>query len=132
MAAAMRCEIQNKLREKAESLLDKLYKELHEKGATFVPESMFKHEMKSEVDKIGQKAFDLKCSWNCTIFQADDYESKAFQDALFTLLDKIISQMQKPIMDLAESQKLAKVLRDDVKIVSVDLGMLLSWLKKAE
>ena len=113
--------LQEVLRQKAIDVLQVLYRELHQKGAVKDnDENRFLLQMQDEINRVSDKAINLKCIKNYTIFQAKDYESEDFQEAVCTMLYKRYNKGKK--------QKI-KVFSDDVKIVYLPLRW---WMQTNE
>ena len=119
MGEALHKSLQEVLRKKAVEVLKGLYQDLHQQGAIKDDdERMFLFEMRDELKRVSEKVFNLKCIRNYTIFQARDYESEAFQEAVCNLLEKRQSNGEKPI----------RVFSDDVKIAY----LALEWVQAKE
>ncbi len=113
--------LQEVLRQKAIDVLQVLYRELHQKGAVKDnDENRFLLQMQDEINRVSDKAVNLKCIKNYTIFQAKDYESEDFQEAVCAMLYKRFNKGKK--------QKI-KVFSDDVKIVYMPLRW---WMQTNE
>ena len=114
---ALHYALQDVLRQKAVEVLKVLYQELHQRGAIKDNgEQRFLDEMQGEIKRVSEKVFNLKCIKNYTIFQAKDYESVEFQEAVWNMLLERRDKGEKPI----------KVFHDDVKIVFPLLELILS------
>ena len=109
--------LQDVLRQKAVDVLKVLYQELHQRRAIKEDgEQRFLDEMQNEIKRVSEKVFDLKCIRNYTLFQAKDYESVDFQEAVWNMLFECCDKGEKPI----------KVFHDNVKIVFPPLELILS------
>ncbi len=121
IGAALHIVLKEVLKQRAEKVLKELYQDLHQKGALIDDaERRFLDAMQDEIRQVSEKAFNLKCIKNCTIFQDKDYESAAFQTAVYEMLNKWCYQGKKPI----------RIFSDDVKIVYEPLKSMQNfWLE---
>ena len=132
--------LQDVLRQKAVDVLKVLYQELHQRRAIKEDdEQRFLDEMQNEIKRVSEKVFDLKCIRNYTLFQAKDYESVDFQEAVWNMLLErrrrltAASQKQYQIAEwnmlfecCDKGEKPIEVFHDDVKIVFPPLELILS------
>ena len=111
---ALHYALQDVLHQKAVDVLKVLYQELNQRGVIKEDgEQRFLDEMQNEIKRVSEKVFDLKCIRNYTIFQAKDYESVEFQEAVWNMLLERRDKGEKPI----------EVFHDDVKIVFPPLSL---------